>query len=153
MKPGVKNNYSILQDDFTVHNSILYHLHATILCYMIHLINPSHQLVFTLSWFSSCCSKLRSSSRYSHYTGRGARRCRIFQYFKKSLCEYNVSSFLIDIEIVNLSSEYNETNSLRSAVLGSNHSDDNDFVDVCDDKFPSASANLSMSNEYFNLDL
>ncbi len=73
--------------------------------------------------------------------------------FQNTSCEDGVSSFLDDIESINLSSEYNEINLFISTVLGNNHSDDDDFFDVCNDEFLSVPSNFSFSHEYFNLDL
>ena len=59
-----------------------------------------------------------------------------------------------DFQYANLGSELNAISSFNQpAILGNKHSDEDDFVDVCDDELPSASANLSVSHEDLNLDL
>ena len=60
---------------------------------------------------------------------------------------------MVDTESINLGSEYNEINLFRSAILGDNHFNDDDLVDVCNHEFPSAPVDLLICHEYFNLDL
>lgn len=58
---------------------------------------------------------------------------------------------MVDIESINLSNESNKINFFRPIVLGNNQFDDDNFVDVCDDEFPSAPVDLSVSHEKINL--
>lgn len=59
-----------------------------------------------------------------------------------------------DFQYGNLGNESNVINYFyQSVALGNNHSDENDFVDVCVDECLSAPSYLSVSHEYFNLDL
>lgn len=57
-----------------------------------------------------------------------------------------------DSQSSNLNSESNVINSFDQYVAsGNNHFNDDDLVDVCDHDFPSASANILVAHEYFNL--
>lgn len=53
-------------------------------------------------------------------------------------CQYDDPPFLDYFEFVNLGSESNEINLLRSVILGNNYFDDDDYIDICDDEFSRA---------------
>lgn len=59
---------------------------------------------------------------------------------------------MLDFESTNLDSESNEICLLNKyEYLNNHHSGDDDYVDVCNDEFPSEPANPSLPREYFYL--
>lgn len=133
---------------------ILYNLHVMNLCNVICLINLLHQLLFhtlVIQVVGPNCDRVQ----YSHITQveekEGKYYFNLSSLFQNPLCEYGVSSFFTDIESINLSNESNEFSFFRSVVLGNNNFDDDNYIDVSDDEFPSAQVDISVSHENFNL--
>jgi len=154
MKPMVKTNSSILQDDLTVHKSSLnscypLSLHALALyCDFPNQSTPptsfSHSLDFRVA--GSNCDKVQGN----HFTQAQEQEYEdapnIFYFCQDPPCQDYVPPFLGDFQSTNLGSESNVINSFNQFVaLENNPSNDDDFIDACNHECLGPSADILFS--------
>jgi len=78
----------------------------------------------------------------------------IYSTFQNLPCEDDVLPFLNDFQSTNLIRESNVINSFDQYVaLGNNHFHGDYYADVNNDKFPTASSDITFSYKYFTSDL
>lgn len=100
------------------------------------------------------CDQVQSSHNTQVEEHQGEDSSNISSLFQNLPCQNNEFPFLNDSQSTNLSGKANTINSFnKPPTLGIDHSNDDDSIDVCHDEFPSTSYDLSISHEYFNLDL
>jgi len=69
-------------------------------------------------------------------------------------CEDDALPFLDDFKYSNFGSKSNVINSFNQSIaLGKNHFDDDESIEVSDEKYPRAPVYLLVSHEDFNLDV